>query len=277
MVIDYFIAEIQKLIKRPACWVLGAILVIGLVLLSYFFTYIFIVSVQQGDAPSGTNPDQILQGLLPERMLVSVLDLLSGLGGAIALVLGALVAGSEYGWGTLKLMLSQRPGKLNMLFGQIFAIGAVLAAVSIVMILLGALCSALVAALQDRSMDWPSLWEITKGFGAGWLILAAWASMGVFLATLFKGSSLAIGLGLAYTLIIEALTLNLPIGGDTFERIQSAFLGKNAQDLAGAFGNLQQGPSPGGTVDPSQAVYVILAYIIAFSLISALLFRRRDV
>lgn len=277
MVADYFSAELTKLARRPASWILGAVTVLSLLLFGYLFTYVFAANAQGGNASQGADPDAILQPLLPENVLPAVLGNLSGLTAAVALVFGALVTGSEYGWGTLKLMLSQRPGRLNMLSGKILAVAVLLAGLTVIVILLGILSSAIVASLQDKPSDWPSVWQMVKGLGAGWLILASWASFGLFLGILFRGAALAIGVGLIYLLVIEGLILGLPIQGDTFTTIQKIFLGKNAMDLAGSFGQLQQGAAPGDTVDPSQAVFVLVAYVAALLLVSILLFRRRDV
>lgn len=277
MVADYFAAELIKLLRRPASWVLAGIAVTSLLVLGYLVTYSFAVSAQGGNAPQGVDPGTILQPLLPENVLALVLSNLVGPTGAVALVFGALVAGSEYGWGTLKLVLSQRPARLNMFSGKMLAVAALLAGLVAAVLLLGVLCSALVASIQDRASDWPSLWRMAKGLGAGWLILAAWALLGAFLGVLFRGASLAIGVGLVYALVIEGLVLGLPIQNDAFTAIQKVFLNKNATDLASAFGQLQQGATPGETVDPTQAVFVLLAYVTVFLLVSALLFRRRDV
>lgn len=276
MVSDYFSAELTKLARRPASWIMGGIVIVGLLLFGYLFNYIFFVNLQEG-TPQAANPEQFLQILLPKNVLATVLSNLTEFTAAVVLVFGALVTGSEYGWGTLKLMLSQRPGRLNMLSGKIFAVAVLLAALAVVVLLLGVLCSAVVASLQEQSSEWPSLWQMLKGLGAGWLILAAWASLGMFLGVLFRGAALAIGVGLVYALLVEGLALGLPIQNETFTTIQKVFPGKNAQDLADSFGQLQQGAAPGETVDPAQAVFVLFAYLAVFLLIAALLFRRRDV
>ena len=40
---------------------------------------------------------------------------------------------------------------------------------------------------------------------AGWLVLAVWAAVGVLLGTLTCGTSLAIGVGILYALVVEGL------------------------------------------------------------------------
>lgn len=127
-------------------------------------------------------------------------------------------------------------------------------------------------------MEWPPLGELARAFGAGWLILAVFAALGVFLATLFRGPALAISLGLVYLLILENLFLGIPTQNETFQAIGKALPARNALDLAGSF---EEGPPafepPGGVVEPTQAVLVLAAYAAISLLLAMLLFRRRDV
>ncbi|MGI8866630.1 MAG: ABC transporter permease, partial [Rubrobacteraceae bacterium] len=106
-----FRAEILKLRKRPAMWVLGLVWVTVVMLFGYVLTYSFVANappppddipkeaqVQQEDF----NQSQI-EALMPESLLQNMFGGgFFGIGAAIVLILGALVAGSEYGWGTMK-------------------------------------------------------------------------------------------------------------------------------------------------------------------------------
>jgi hypothetical protein len=53
----------------------------------------------------GGDPGQILADVLPGRLVPNTLGGFPMFAGAIALIVGALVAGSEYGWGTLKTIV----------------------------------------------------------------------------------------------------------------------------------------------------------------------------
>ena len=46
--------------------------------------------------------------------------------GALALVLGALMFGGEYGWGTVKTHAHPAPGRVSVLGGQLVALGVAL-------------------------------------------------------------------------------------------------------------------------------------------------------
>ena len=101
--------------------------------------------------------------------------------GAIALTMGALVAGSEYGWATLKTILTQRPGRRSVLAGKLLAIVTAILVVVVGVFALNALWSWVIAATEDRPADWPSALELAKGIGAGWLVLGTWSLVGAVL------------------------------------------------------------------------------------------------
>lgn len=276
-----FIVEFKKLYKRPVTWVVGLIFLALIVLFSYVLPYVVINSLQ-GRA---NIPQQFPSNLLPENFVVTVLGQFGGgFGSALVLILGVLSVGSEYNWQTFKLALTQRPGRLQFLGGKLLAVGAVLAILTVLAFVVGAITSYIISALHGSSSGWPALGEILKGLGAGWLILVTFASLGFFLATLFRGSALAIGLGLVYTLVLESLFLRIAsFQSETVAKISKALPVRNATDLASHFGSSQQAAQisnlPAGLkpIAPSHAALVLVAYVVVFLAISLLLFRWRDV
>ncbi len=275
-----FLAELQKTVRRPAAWVVGAILVVLVVLLGYVLPYALYTS-QQGNIPPQI-AEQFLSSVYPENLTGTVLGMLGGLGIALVLVLGALFSGSEYGWQTFKLALTQKPGRLAFLSGKLLALGVVLAIFTLLAFAAGAIASYAITASQDGPMEWPGPVRIAGALGAGWLVLAVFAGLGFFLATLFRGSSLAIGLGLVYVLVLESLFSSFATQSEAVETISKALPAGNTNSLVSSFSGSQQVAQAGatastGNVDPTQATLVLAAYAIAFLVLSALLFRRRDV
>jgi hypothetical protein len=102
--------------------------------------------------------------------------------------------------------------------------------------------------------------------------------LGFVLAMLFRGTALAIGLGLAWAIAIENLIAGLPIRSDAYETFRRFTLGENTNALGGGFGspNASFGlPEP--LVDPERAALTLGAYALLFVLVSLVLFRQRDV
>lgn len=268
-----FGAELLKLRKRPAVWVLGLLLALSVLLLGYMLAYLAF-----SDTPTQPGTISPVQVLLPQGLLRTVLALTSNLGGPIALILGALAMGSEYGWGTFKTVLVQGPGRLAVLSGKLTALGVVLLVLTVLVFASGAGGSFAVSRLASAVGDWPPLGATIRGIAAAGLILAAWAALGVFLATLFRGTSLAIGLGLIYAVALEnVLAVGLAARSGTAASIRKVLLGGNSDALASAFGSVEALIAPPPLVEPAQAVMVLVAYVLVFLALTALLFKRRDV
>lgn len=285
-----FRAESLKLRRRPAVWVLGLIWLGLTVIVGYAVVYVFLVNTPSppvpGDIPQRER-EQIqqqerqfqedqLQSLLPEEIVSSTLPGFTTLGGAIALILGTLVVGGEYGWGTLKTIITQRPNRPQVFGGKLLALLVVLILFVFAVFIGSAVASYVIAGLEESPTDWPPAGDLVLAFGSGVLILTLWAAFGAFLATLFRSTALSVGLGLVYVLVLETLILSLPIRNETFQDAREFFPGQNSTFLANSFAEGPFAP-PNPPVDPGQAALVVAAYTIALVVVAALIFRRRDV
>ena len=289
-----FLAESLKLRKRPAVWVLGLVWLSLTVLFGYVLTYVFLVNAPPPPVPEDVPrqererieeqerqfQEQQLASLLPENVVSGTVPAFANLGGAIALILGTLAVGGEYGWGTLKTIVTQRPGRAQVFGGKLLALLVVLVVFAALVFAGSAAASYAVAALQDRPADWPPAGEVARALGAAVLILALWGALGALLAALFRSTALAVGLGLVYALVLETLVLNLPIRNETFRDAREYFPGQNSTFLANSFADndLPQGfAPPDPPVEPGQAALVVSAYTVVFVVLAVLLFRGRDV
>lgn len=91
---------------------------------------------------------------------------------------------------------------------------------------------------------------------------------------------LAIGLGLAYALVVEVLIFGLlgGLGGDIVKQIQQWFPVANTTYLTESSGQVRvrgvQSQAP--YADATHAALMLLLYLVAFTAISAWFSRRRD-
>ena len=270
-----FTAEVLKLRKRPATWALGALLAAAIVLLRYVLAYV-ISRQAPGPGVSAQEIAMLKEALLPRNVVPMMLNILPGIGGAVALILGALVAGSEYGWTTLKTILTQRPGRLGVLGGKALAVGGVLG-LYVALSFAASLAAGLVlAGVTGGAATLPGAAEIARGLGAAWLILAAWAALGMLLATAFRGTALAIGLGLIYSLVVESIIATLAGGVTWLATLRKGLPGANAGALVDAF-PVAVPDTASALVGPAHAGLVLAAYVVAGVALAALLLRRRDV
>jgi ABC-2 type transport system permease protein len=119
---------------------------------------------------------------------------------------------------------------------------------------------------------------------AGWLILAVWAALGVLLGVVTRGTSLAIGVGILYALVIEGLLSALASQVSLLDRLVEFFVRANGYSLVVGLGVSSDdvgdngpGSFSGPFVGGEQALLVLILYGSVFLLLSGWLLRRRDV
>ncbi len=273
-------AEVLKLSKRPAIWVVLAVLVTTLVLFSYVLPYLVsTVMVTEDGVPQGTGVQRYelsVESLLPSGFVAMAVNGAGGFGVALALILGVLAVGSEYRWRTLKTIATQGPSRLALGGSKLTVLVGVALLFAAAYLVLSLLCSLLVAGLEGTPVDLPAPGSIVAGLGASWLILSMWAAFGAFLAVALRGTGLAIGLGLVYQLLVESLlTAAVPWPEQIATVLRAALPGLNTAALLRHFADLPGWRIP--TVHPGQAAGVLAGYLALFVLLSGLFFRRRDI
>jgi ABC-2 type transport system permease protein len=267
-------AELLVLRKRAATWILLGIWTA----LGIFFAYVIPYALDPEDATGG------LQQFFPESLAGTLISGFPFFGGVFALMLGVFALGSEYGWGTLKTLFTQRPGRLQVLTAKLAALGIVLVPFVLALFIAGAVASYVIAQIEGAPVDWPSAWLLVRALAAGWLILAVWAALGVLLGIVTRGTSLAIGVGILYALVIEGLLSAFADSVSVLKPLTDVFLRANGYSLAAALGasvdsikSSGPGSYSGPLVGSVQALAVLVACIGAFVALSGLLLRHRDV
>jgi len=281
--IGSFKAEILKLRKRPATWVLLGV-VLGLnQLFGYVFPYSSWLSGDQNFQTQGLDPQGLLAGVLPGELVPTSLGGFPVFVGALALILGALAAGSEYGWGTMQTALTQRPSRLAVHGGKLLALAASTLFIVLVTFALNATVAGVIATVESRPLDYPSLAEMAGGVGSGWLILGMWSGLGALLGFAFRGVALPVGLGVVWVLGVENLVTAVANSLLTSLRpLRDVLPGVNAGSLVWSLapGGGSGGDAPPGVIDAvtgGRATLSLALYVAAFAAAGALLLRRRDV
>jgi ABC-type transport system involved in multi-copper enzyme maturation permease subunit len=273
-------AELLLLRKRTSTWILLGIWTA----LASFFSYLLpYLEYRNGDLGGG--PGEVpLEELLPQRLAGRLSGGFPFFGGVFALMLGVLALGSEYGWGTLRTVLVQRPGRLRVFAAKLVALGAGLVPFVFAVFVVGTLSSYAIARNEGIEVAWPSVWELVRALAAGWLILAVWAALGVTLGVLSRGTALAIGVGILYALVIEGLISAFADQVSVLEPLVEFLLRANAYSLVEGLGASTTGAATNGPgafsgpyVGGTQAFIVLAGYVAAFIGLSGFLLRRRDV
>lgn len=273
-------AELLRLRKWPAVWVtIGAWLALT-VMFGFLFNY---VSYKTGDTSfsnEGVSAQSLLDEILPANVPHVLIQGMPMFGGALMLVLGALVAGNGYGWGTWKTVFTQGPARPAVVLGSfgaltVFVVATVLATL--------ALCfglALLVAGVESQAVVWPSLSDLVSSTGAGLMVMEMWALLGFLLGTVARGPALSVGLGLVWALVVENLLRGVGQLLGPVEAFTKILPGTAGGSLVGSIvGTGGADPTPGvlDTLSGGTAVIVVAAYLVITPLLAGWLINRRDI
>jgi ABC-type transport system involved in multi-copper enzyme maturation permease subunit len=267
-------AELLLLGKRPATWILLGVWTALALTFAYVVPYVQYTN----------DPERGPAALLPESLVGTLLAGFPFFGGVLALMLGVLAVGSEYGWGTLKTLLTQGPGRLQVLAAKLVALALTLLLFVLVAFGLGAAASWAIAANEGAQVAWPSASLLLRGVAGGWLVFAVWGALGVLLAVATRGTALATGLGILYAFVVEGLLSALAGEVGLLDGLVELFVRANGYSLVAVLGVSAEDVSdrgPGSFAGPfvagGQALLVLTVYLAAFVLAAGWLLRRRDV
>lgn len=271
-------AELLRLRKWPAVWIMIGIWTLLNLTFGYVFPYL---SSTTGNA-AGPIEGALLAEVLPANVPEALIGGMPLFGGAIMLILGALAVGSGYGWGTWKTVLTQGPGRLAAFGGTLAALGIFVVGVVLSTLVVDLGASVLLATIEDQPLDFASFQALAEAVGGGLLIFGMWSMAGVLVGTVARSPALAVGLGLVWTLVLENLLRG--VGGllSWLEPITDAFPGTAAGSLAGVIGAAPEAGGEDGTpgvltvLGAGSATLLLVAYVLAFAGIAAALVRQRD-
>jgi ABC-2 type transport system permease protein len=272
-------AELLRLRSWPATWVLVGVWFA----LDLAFVYVFdYIAYRTGDVsgPADRVPRaQLLAGLLPEAVPTAAVQGTPLFGGAIVLILGALAAGSGFGWGTWKTVLTQGPGRGAAFGGTLVVLATTVVGVVVATFALDLGVSSVLAVVEDQPVDLPSIGALAEAAAAGVLVLGMWCSAGVLIGLLTRSPALAVGLGLVWALVVENLLRGVAdlLGG--LAVVTDHLPGTAAGSLVGALGGSAADRAPGvqTILAAGTATAFLLGYLVLFALGGLVLMRRRDV
>jgi ABC-2 type transport system permease protein len=275
-------ADLLRLRKWPAVWVtIGAWLALN-AMFAYLFNYVTYTSGNSNFSTEGESRAELLAGLLPTGLPDTIPQGMPLFGGAIMMVLGAIIAGNGYGWGTWKTVLTQGPSRTSTLLGSLSATTVLVAGVLLATVVTDYAMSTAVALTESQSTALPAIGATAQSVGVAFLVMEMWALAGYLLGTVARSPAVSVGLGLVWALVIEQLLRG--VGGslawvDSFTHVLP---GTAAGSLVGQMIGVDPG-SPDATpglldaLSYDRALVTVGAYLVVLPLVTWWLVRRRDV
>lgn len=269
--------ELHVLRHRPGPKIMMAMWCAQIVVFAYLISYLiyrFVPSLSAAQAA------QIHRALLPSQLGTQVLDSMPVYGGPVMLIIGALVGGGDYRWGTLRTIIARRPDRVSILLGRVGALTTVMLITAVLSLLTSGLCSAIVALANHDHAAWPTPGSLLLHLLALWLVCVTWSMAGFALAVLTTSVPAAIGIGLMWALALEnaigLLSASVPALAVVRKGLLSAATGSLAKAMGGP-GATAGAPGVAPVIAGWLAVLLLLGYAALAVGLSLLMFTRRDI
>ncbi len=278
-------AELLVLRKWPAAW--GLLLVPAAVVLvgNYLLGLVQYLTVTPAQYEQLGTPAQNLPTLLPGQFLIVAVQLFTFSALAPFVVLGAVMAGGDWGRGTIGTSLLAGPGRVRSGAGQAAALAMAVTAGVVATFVVSAAASLAIRALEAKAVNpfdgaMPATWVLLRAMGAALLVALAYGALGLFAGTACRSAAGGIGAALAWTVIIEPNISNLGLDvGGVLQKIGDFLPGNNAVTVTGLFGTVGGGTTSQNYLPtrPAIAAWALAGYTAAFLIVTFALLRRRDV
>ena len=282
-------AEFFKLRKRMMTWVVAAILV-GLVILLYSVLW----SISGRNSTFGEHHEFTSQDLRRALFLQSSvpfsLELVGTFGAILAMVLAAGAVGSEYSWGTVRLVATASSGRIRTMLAKFLVVFGLVGIGALLAVFVGVIYSAIITFTNGGSslhfVTGSFLSDQLQSYGRTIFVLLPWISL-AFAAAVVGRSTLAgagAGIGLAF---MEPLVGGLMrLGDHPWKDIPNYLIGANAQtilqenalpDVLPRFGPGPEELAKRGAPGPWEAALLLAIYAIVLVSIAFYAYRHRDI
>jgi len=286
-------AEFFKLRKRMMTWVLALILV-GLVVLLYSVLWnisgrVTFFGDREANGIRYTGQDLrralFMQGAVPFSLAIA-----STFGTLLAVILAAGSIGSEYAWGTVRLMATASRGRLRLLAARVVVVSLLIAAGTLAAVAVALAYSAIIT-FTSGGTDFSF---VTAGFvkeqlfsyGRTLFVMSPYVSFAFAAAIIGRSTLAGVGTGMGVAFLEPLISNLMRLGGNPWKSIPNWLPNANTDvitlqnavpDPLPRFGISAGEAASRGLNSPGVAALVILAYVVVFLAVAFIVYRRRDI
>jgi ABC-2 type transport system permease protein len=266
-----FASGLRKLVRRMVTWITFGLLV-GLLAL-----ILIAVGATAKQAPSQSARAASLLLLTFPGAYSLVLAFILGLGGLFAVIFGAAIAGSEWGWGTLKNAIARGESRSRYVLMTFASVAVVMAVGLVLAFAIGVLCAILGANLAGVSTsglgDTTTLGKLPDQFARGWLAITEAGALGFAIATIARSQLAGIGAGIGVYfgemfagIFLPDIVKYLPFNA------ANAVIPRTAGTTGGGGGGGIANP-----LSPDTALVVVVAWLVGALIVAALFTERAEI
>jgi ABC-2 type transport system permease protein len=281
-------AEFFKLRKRMMTWVV-AILMVGLVILLYSILWSVSGHVTTFGEHNEFTGQDLRRALFLQASVPFSLQVVAAFGTIFAMILAAGAVGSEYSWGTVRLMATAASGRVRLLASKLLVVCGLVVVGTLLAVAVGLIYSSIITVTNGGS----SLSFITPGFvrdqvvslGRTLFVMAPYVTLAFAMAAIGRSTLAGVGAGLGIAFIEPLINGLMRLGGSPWKDIPNYLINANSDvvllqnkvpDVI-RFGPTAQDLARNHVNGVPEAMLILALYSVAFVALAFLVYRRRDI
>ena len=284
---ELIVAEFYKLRKRMMTWTVAAILC-ALVILLYMILWTTSVRVATFGENNQFTGFDLRHALYPHWATAYALQVVGSFGAILAMILAAGSIGSEYAWGTVRLVATAASGRVRILASKLIVVYGLTAAGVLCAIVTAVVCGFIIALYYgDASFGLPSgaLFRAdAASYGRTMFVLTPYIALAFGVAVIGRSTLAGVGTGLGVAFIEPLIDGLMRSAGSPWASVPKYLLNTNRQiilfqnNLPGVLPRLGGGRGEIGSAHtPLVAGLILAGYAVAFIGVAFVLFRERDI
>ncbi len=221
--------------------------------------------------------DLLLPGLLPAAAPASVLGAYPLFGAIFMVLLGGLVVGNEYRWGTVGTLLVQGPSRAEVALAQAAALAVVTLLTTVGYAVGNVVVSLVIATSLGTSTELPPALPLLGAVAGSWLIATVYALIGAAAAHLFRSAITGVGAAVVLVIVVENMLGLLAGFLPAIRWVQAVLPGPSGGALATAAGAAPGTPGLVAVTPVGVGITVLVGWVVVCVAGSVALVRTRDV
>ena len=280
--------EFFKLRKRMMTWLL-AILMVGLVILLYSILW----SVSGHVTTLGENAqftgEDLRRALFLQTSVPFSLQVVASFGTIFAMILAAGAVGSEYSWGTVRLMATAASGRVRLMAAKLLVVGGLVAASALLAVAVGLIYSSIITVTNggsDFSFVTPGfVRDQAESYGRTLFVMAPYVTLAFAIAAIGRSTLAGVGAGIGIAFVEPLIGELMRLAGNPWKEVPNYLINANS-DVVLLQNKVPEvirfGPSDQAIADyhfngTTEAMVILAAYSVVFVALAFFVYRRRDI
>jgi ABC-2 type transport system permease protein len=281
------VAELYKLRKRMMTWTVAVILC-ALVVLLYMILWTTSVRVATFGEDNRFTGFDLRAALYSHWAPAYALQVVGGFGAILAMILAAGSVGSEYAWGTVRLVATAASGRARIIASKLIVVYALVAVGVLLAIVTAVVCGYIIALYYGQASFGVQGLAFVRNeaadYGRTMFVLAPYIALAFSVAVIGRSTLAGVGTGLGVAFIEPLIDGLMRSAGSPWQSVPKYLLNTNRQIVLFQNNLPEVLPRLGGgrgEIGPAHSPFVaglILAgYAVFFIALAIAFFRRRDI